>query len=472
MIPYFIKFVLSSSILFLIYRLFLENEKMHQFNRFYLLFSILFSLIIPILPIIVITSEVAQSPVIFNGEYFQDTAISDVGQSTNNVNILRLILFILYILLTTYFFYRFLKNIFILWSKAKNTEAVLYKNAKVVLTSENHYPFSFLNYIFINRNDFKYNSIEEEIYQHELAHVSQLHSFDILFVELILTFAWLNPVLLLYKNAIQLNHEFLADDAVVSSTGRTKEYQYILINKSGTSSSFYLSSAFNFLPIKKRIIMMNKNVSLKAVRIKKMVLIPSVILVSMVFTFKIEARNSEIFVQVQQSLRNEEGVSKELLDEYKAIAEKHKKLLKNGKYSIYMNEFSTEEKSRMQYIFENMSREQKLEQELGFVPANTLYLKENVPSEDQFESFKDSKMYGVWIDNKRVDNEVLNKYRNTDFGQMSISKLMKNAKNYGKHYYQVDLMTTDYFRKYKDDVMDRKGASLVPIKMYEKSTQE
>src|ERR1035437_7896443 len=43
MITYIIKTLLCAAILFLIYFLFLEREKMYRFNRFYLLFSILFS---------------------------------------------------------------------------------------------------------------------------------------------------------------------------------------------------------------------------------------------------------------------------------------------------------------------------------------------------------------------------------------------------------------------------------------------
>ena len=75
-------------------------------------------------------------------------------------------------------------------------------------------------------------------------------------------------------------------------------------------------------------------------------------------------------------------------------------------------------------------------------------------------------MYGIWIDEKRVNNDVLKNYVNTDFAQVFVSKLMKNAINYGKHYYQVDLMTNDHYRDYKNEVTSREGSMLVPIGMY------
>ena len=47
MITYILKVILCSGMLFLFYKVFLENEKMHRFNRFYLLISIAFSFIVP-----------------------------------------------------------------------------------------------------------------------------------------------------------------------------------------------------------------------------------------------------------------------------------------------------------------------------------------------------------------------------------------------------------------------------------------
>ena len=65
-------------------------------------------------------------------------------------------------------------------------------------------------------------------------------------------------------------------------------------------------------------------------------------------------------------------------------------------------------------------------------------------------------IYGVWIDGKRINNAALDNYTNTDFGSLFVSKLEKNAKNYGKHYYQVNLMTNDYYAAYyKKAIVDR-----------------
>ena len=49
MIEYLIKTILCSAVFMLVYSLFLEKEKMYWFNRFYLLGSVAFSLIIPLI---------------------------------------------------------------------------------------------------------------------------------------------------------------------------------------------------------------------------------------------------------------------------------------------------------------------------------------------------------------------------------------------------------------------------------------
>ena len=80
-------------------------------------------------------------------------------------------------------------------------------------------------------------------------------------------------------------------------------------------------------------------------------------------------------------------------------------------------------------------------------------------------------MYGVWINGERVNNEVLNNYNNTDFAFVFSSKLEKNATNYGKHVYQVNLMTNDGYRKYYNEKISDKGNTLVSRVLTKDSTK-
>jgi bla regulator protein blaR1 len=114
-----------------------------------------------------------------------------------------------------------------------------------------------------------------------------------------------------------------------------------------------------------------------------------------------------------------------------------------------------------------MSKDQQAKQIVIFSPAPPP-LPRVVPSQTQIESWKNSKIYGLWINNKRVSNSELNKYQNTDFAQVFVSKLGKNTVNYGKHYYQVDLMTTEHYETYYKQTIESKKKFYMGIRMGKK----
>lgn len=68
-------------------------------------------------------------------------------------------------------------------------------------------------------------------------------------------------------------------------------------------------------------------------------------------------------------------------------------------------------------------------------------------TQEQLDDWQDSNEYGVWVDGGRIDNADLSKTHPEDYANYFVSRLEKNAKNYGKHYYQVNLMTHAYFEK-------------------------
>ena len=53
------------------------------------------------------------------------------------------------------------------------------------------------NHIFVKCNQ----SLPEEIIKHEMKHIRQRHTPDILFIELLLTFCRFNPIFLIYRKA-------------------------------------------------------------------------------------------------------------------------------------------------------------------------------------------------------------------------------------------------------------------------------
>lgn len=127
-------------------------------------------------------------------------------------------------------------------------------------------PFSFFRWIFMNPAAVKEDEISE-ILTHEMAHVKQHHSVDVLLAEMVSICCWMNPFAWLLKREVRLNLEFLADRKVMEAGFATKSYQYHLLGLA-YNHKYGLSNNFNFSHLKQRIIMMNKKKSNAAGHIK------------------------------------------------------------------------------------------------------------------------------------------------------------------------------------------------------------
>ena len=262
MILYILRFSLALAIIFVFYKVFLEREKSHHFNRFYLLGGVLVSLVVPLISIGA-SREIKQ--------VMNEIPVYVPTNYNNQVSVVITI----YWLITALFLVRFVYHVYVFIHKIRENETLRNGHATIVLTDQKTTPHSFLGYIFINKEQYK--TIPPELLKHELAHVTQFHTLDIFIIELVKYFIWINPMLIIYKRAMQLNHEFLADNSVIDSHHNVKYYQGLLLDYLNTAT-IPLSCGFNFAITKKRLIMMKKQKT-KIHRLKQALVVPLFILV-------------------------------------------------------------------------------------------------------------------------------------------------------------------------------------------------
>lgn len=276
MIDFLLKSTLSLGLLYAVYILLLEREKMHKFNRFFLLFSLLFSLIIPF-----ITFEIhIESSAVLPENTIQAMQFSSVIVE-QKVNYLPLFLWSIYGIVTAILISRFIIHLIKIQQKISSNTIEKIENYSLILLNEKVLPHTFLNNIFINKEDYENRKIEAELFSHELTHVRQKHTIDILLIEILKTIFWFNPLFIFYKKAIQLNHEFLADETVVQSYNNVPFYQNLLLEKASWNNTFYLASNLNFLVTKKRLIMMTKSTTKMRERLSQLSVLP--ILAGLIF---------------------------------------------------------------------------------------------------------------------------------------------------------------------------------------------
>lgn len=394
MMMYLIKSASCLALLLLFYHLILEREKMHQFNRFYLLGSIIFSFIAPLGTVYVqmpptpeVTTAVLEVPMIVDSLPVSEEPID----------------YYKYFLLFSVFIsgilsIRFFKNLYSIYKKVSNNEQIVHQKATLVLVDDAISPHTFWNYIFINKEEYKTKNIEQELFTHELTHVTQRHTIDVLLIEALKIIFWFNPIFYFLKKSIQLNHEFLADNQVVSAHKNISEYQYLLLNKAAWNNDYYLASNLNYSLTKKRLVMMTTQSSKSKMLLKKLAVIPLAAGFAFLFAERVEAQTStnqatDAQLQEYQTLMEKKEKDE---DTYNRLVEIHDA----------MNEEQKESVTSIDALLPKFSKDKTLD----------FRVKKRKISKSLFNNLQNGKKYAIWLNGKRIQNKELKRYKYTDIG--------------------------------------------------------
>lgn len=290
-----LKIAACSGLLIGFYYLFLAAERTFKFNRIYLLISLVFAYCVPFIPFNLPFPKNSPANLIF-GESAPNVA--EVSSVVNPTFDFVQIFVWFYVAISGVLFGRFLYSLMkIVFFKGENR---IYKNQKLLITEKEITPFIFFNTIFLSRKNFIDNEIDERIFLHEKCHIQEKHSLDILFLEFIKIFSWINPALYFYKKAMISNHEFLADEYVLKNNFNISNYQHLILNEIKSSQGFNLTHQFNFNTTKKRFIMMTtKNSRLAGV--KKIVLLPILAVLFVSFTKEKNLEKAPVPAEIQKS---------------------------------------------------------------------------------------------------------------------------------------------------------------------------
>lgn len=242
---YFIQVTLSWFCFYALYQLLYKQETFFQLNRFYLLFTLLlgcllpfdWSIMRPINPENIANLAATLEPIVIGSK----TTNKTLNQWSFNFGNLILSVYIIGVLI---FALRFIIGLWRIKRIISKSQILDNQYFKLVKTSKTHLPFSFFNYIFVGDVALSTNEAAEMIMQHELAHVKQKHSLDIIFIELLQIFFWCSPMIYLYKKSLKTVHEYLADEATVLDFSK-KAYGYVLLGQAKTGYSLALVHPFH-----------------------------------------------------------------------------------------------------------------------------------------------------------------------------------------------------------------------------------
>ena len=436
MISYLLKSAACLALILFFYHLLLEKEKMHHFNRFYLLIGVVFSFVIPfatitidVEPIVIQATESTYLPVLENNN-------NAVIIEQNNIDYLSIIIGV-YAFVSLLFFIRFGINLYKIIRKIYLNKKINYQKAVLVLVDDKILPHTFWNYIFINKEAYFNEKVEQELFTHELTHATQKHTLDVLLIEILQIIFWINPLFIFLKKAIQLNHEYLADETVITKHKNTFQYQHLLINKASWKNEYYLASNLNYLVTKKRLKMMTIQSSPTKILLKKLAVIP--LLAGFFFLFAERVKAQEVIVEEKEIPI--ETITEKIADNQ--LDYSNNKLYKEYIYSKGRYTFKNKNGKSITKKYNELTQEEKK----SLVPPPPLKTKKKIPTSKLIKELKNSEKYAIWINGKVAENSDLNKYNNLDFSHYFVSFVHKNARN--KRFpqeYQASLETKQYFK--------------------------
>lgn len=300
---YLIKSAVWLTGFFLIYILFLRNERFFTLNRIYLVSGILVSIVFPlftwhytvIFPVTP-TAEIAEPQV------------QAVTAASEPFKIQDLLLYI-YLSGAIFLVLRMIKQIFSVWKVIQKSDRHHFNSVKLVRTDRYPAPFSFFSFVFVNPSTDETET--NEIVNHEQEHIRQRHWMDLLLFEILRTMHWFNPVSWLYGRLIRQNHEYLADERALQRTSNPAVYRAALLNQMFGGPVISLANSFNYSLNKKRFNMM-KQITYSPIRkLKLLLVLPLIAGVFYAFAtpeYKfVQAESSTEISNLQQNLKTVKG---------------------------------------------------------------------------------------------------------------------------------------------------------------------
>ncbi len=288
---YLLKIIICSAVLFGYYWVGLRNKIFHGYNRFYLLAIVVLSLTLPLCRINIFqekhipqTSVIKMLQVVTAGDEYIDEVIITAPQKPD-FSFIDILPF-LYLLISMVLFAMLMQMLLSIFVLSKNNKAVKIEQIHFINTdAAKGTPFSFFKYIFWNKQIDMHSPTGSRIFKHELAHIQEGHSWDKIFINLVLIVCWINPVFWLIRRELGMIHEFIADKHAVED-GDTTAFASMILAATYPQHNIAITNNFFYSPIKRRLMMLTKNQHPSVNYFSRLLVLPLLVIVFAAFTIK------------------------------------------------------------------------------------------------------------------------------------------------------------------------------------------
>ncbi len=274
---YILETIVFQALFLLLYDFLLKKETFFNWNRTYLLATSVLSLLLPFVKIDRLRRVVPEEFVISMPEIVlgNSRATSPTGVDLTafeavvpSYGLIDYVWFTGLLLAFMVFF----KKLYGILSLIRGNSLHRQDGVRIVKLQDSHKAFSFFNFVFLGEN-IQYQK-RDAILKHELVHVKQRHSWDLLYFEILRVVFWFNPLVYIYQSRISVLHEYTADAESVVDLQLKSYYQELLSQVFDTHNVSFVNTFFKQSLIKKRIEMLSKTRSNQANSMKYLLLFP------------------------------------------------------------------------------------------------------------------------------------------------------------------------------------------------------
>lgn len=294
---YLLQVVACSGVLYAYYHFFLRNKRFHQYNRYFLLATVMISIILPFVKIPVYFDSSTASPVlvktwtIIASTDFEEEPGGGAHNYLSGFISLRTFVYSLYLVIGLLLLLRFIASILKVVRLYRHSEKKTVHEIKFIDTDEPSAPFSFFSWLFWNRRIDLHSVTGQQVLRHELFHIRQQHSWDVTALETASILFWLNPFFHLIKKEIRAIHEFLADQHAVQQSSKWDYAELLVMQALGSRHSNVTNPFFNN-QIKRRIAMLTNSSKPGYQYLRKLMVLPMAAVIVLLFAFTYKRHGS------------------------------------------------------------------------------------------------------------------------------------------------------------------------------------
>lgn len=312
MIYYIINTIIFQLIFLVIYDLLNKKDTFFALNRSYLLATSILSLILPFIKIDSIKEFVPEQylinlPTVFIGNQSQSDLIVDTISSSSFLWNFDLNWWLVaYCIITVIMLSLFIKKIYNIRSLKAISTIDIIGTYKIYTLPDNKEAFSFWDTIYLGNQ--LSDQEKKQIITHELVHLEEKHSLDLIWFELLKTIFWFNPLIYVYQSRTNSLHEFIADAKSITTLGKRNYYEQLLNTVFQTKEIKFINQFFNHSLIKKRIVMLQKSKSKSIAKFKYLFIIPVIGSMLLYSSCSDETKTTEEIINNKNNLYETEEV--------------------------------------------------------------------------------------------------------------------------------------------------------------------